>query len=88
MEQVKRFAVALVEAVALCGTVWAAQMTPRGDAQVYVVQTPPSYNSWPMVQALGDRIVCATSNFYRKLTEKHYKKDSFRVSPTRTDANL
>ena len=36
-------------------------MTPFGDAQVSTVQAPPEYNSWPMVQTLGDKVVCAYS---------------------------
>jgi len=29
--------------------------------QVHLVQDVPGYNSWPMIQALGDRLVCAYS---------------------------
>ena len=37
------------------------QMDALGAATVSVVQPPPAYNSWPMVQALGSRLVCAYS---------------------------
>jgi hypothetical protein len=37
------------------------QMTPVGGATVSVVQSAPEYNSWPMVQSLGDKVVCAYS---------------------------
>ncbi|MCK6487987.1 MAG: glycoside hydrolase [Planctomycetes bacterium] len=30
-------------------------------AQVWMVQDVPGYNSWPMIQAIGDRLVCAYS---------------------------
>lgn len=37
-------------------------MTPKsGDVRVSTVQDVPGYNSWPMVQAVGDRLVCAYS---------------------------
>ena len=38
-----------------------AAMTPCGDVQISTVQAPPKYNSWPMVQTLGDKVVCAYS---------------------------
>ena len=39
-----------------------ASMTPKsGDVRVSTVQDVPGYNSWPMVQAVGDRLVCAYS---------------------------
>ena len=37
------------------------QMDALGAATVSVVQPPPGYNAWPMVQALGGRLVCAYS---------------------------
>ena len=42
---------------------WAGEvkMVPCGDAQVSVVQPPSEYNSWPMMQAFGGRVVCAYS---------------------------
>ena len=39
----------------------AAQMDPMGGASVAVVQDVAGYNSWPMIQALGDDLVCAYS---------------------------
>ena len=39
-----------------------ASMTPKsGDVRVCMVQDVSGYNSWPMVQAIGDRLVCAYS---------------------------
>ena len=38
-----------------------ARMTPCGEAQAFVVQAPPSYNSWPMIQTVGGKLVCAYS---------------------------
>ena len=31
------------------------------ETSVAVVQNPPGYNSWPMIQAVGSRLVCAYS---------------------------
>ena len=39
----------------------AVRMTPLGNAQVVTVQPAPEYNSWPMIQAFGGKIVCAYS---------------------------
>ena len=39
----------------------AAQMDPMGGASVAVVQDVAGYNSWPMIQTLGDDLVCAYS---------------------------
>lgn len=37
-------------------------MSPKsGDVRVSTVQDVPGYNSWPMVQTVGDRLVCAYS---------------------------
>ena len=36
-------------------------MSPCGDARVSTVQPAPGYNSWPMIQTVGDKIVCAYS---------------------------
>lgn len=37
-------------------------MSPKsGDVRVFAVQDTPGYNSWPMIQAVGDRLVCAYS---------------------------
>ena len=38
-----------------------ACMDACGGSVVSVVQGVPGYNSWPMIQALGDRLVCAYS---------------------------
>ena len=48
-----RFNGALVAGLLLSGCV-----APQG---VVVVQEPVGYNSWPMIQAVGDRLVCAYS---------------------------
>ena len=37
------------------------RMTPCGDAQAFMVQPPPGYNAWPMVQTLGGKAVCIYS---------------------------
>ena len=37
------------------------QMKPFGEARAAVVQPVPAYNSWPMVQSLRDKVVCAYS---------------------------
>lgn len=55
------FFAALLTAGGLCHADDAVRMTPCGDARVSTVQTPPAYNSWPMVQAVGGKIVCAYS---------------------------
>ena len=39
----------------------AARMDACGGASVSVVQQAPGYNSWPMIQMLKDRLVCAYS---------------------------
>ena len=39
----------------------APRMDALGAAEVSIVQPPPGYNSWPMVQAVGNRLVCAYS---------------------------
>jgi endonuclease/exonuclease/phosphatase family metal-dependent hydrolase len=36
-------------------------MDAFGGADVSVVQDVPGYNSWPMIQALGEKLVCAYS---------------------------
>ena len=39
-----------------------APMDVVGDpTYVVVVQNPPGYNSWPMIQAVGSRLVCVYS---------------------------
>ena len=38
-----------------------ARMDGVGDATVSVVQDVPGYNSWPMIQAVGGKLVCAYS---------------------------
>ena len=55
-------------ALALAGQVLAeageygVRMEARGNARVFMVQAPPEYNSWPMIQALpGGKVVCAYS---------------------------
>ena len=37
-----------------------AQMDALGAADVFLVQPPPAYNSWPMIQTLGGRHFAAT----------------------------
>ena len=36
-------------------------LSPIGKSNVTLVQPEPAYNSWPMVQAFGDKVVCAYS---------------------------
>ena len=48
-------------ACAMFGTMPEANMSPRGAAQVFVVQPTPEYNSWPMAQAFDGKVVCAYS---------------------------
>lgn len=41
---------------------YVAHMSPKfGDVSVSAVQNAPGYNSWPMVEVIGDKIVCAYS---------------------------
>ena len=61
MKSIVTCAVGLLSLGAFCGDAQTVRMTPCGGAQVSVVQAPPSYNSWPMVQTLGDKVVCAYS---------------------------
>lgn len=49
---------AVLALTAFCGN---PQMIPVGDAKVYLVQPTPAYNSWPMIQSVGDKVVCAYS---------------------------
>ena len=47
---------------ALCGTILAAVMAAAaGTSEVSVVQSCPGYNSWPMIQSVGSRLICAYS---------------------------
>ena len=56
-------------------------MSPRGSAEVGVVQTPNAYNSWPMVQAIGDkRLVCAYSRGSRHTVNEPKRGVYTRVS--------
>ena len=56
-------------------------MSPRGSAEVGVVQTPNAYNSWPMVQAIGDkRLVCAYSRGSRHTVNEPKRGVYARVS--------
>ena len=56
-------------------------MSPRGPAEVSVVQTPNAYNSWPMVQAIGDRrLVCAYSRGSRHTVNEPARGVFARVS--------
>jgi len=52
-----------VAAAITAGTavVQAEPMTTFGEATASVVQDVAGYNSWPMIQALGDKLVCAYS---------------------------
>lgn len=61
MKSIVTCAVGLLSLGAFCGDAQTVRMTPCGGAQVSVVQAPPSYNAWPMVQTLGDKVVCAYS---------------------------
>ena len=54
----------LAAAVAASATLPGAEgvrMEPCGNAEVVTVQAPPGYNAWPMIQAAGERVVCAYS---------------------------
>ena len=44
-----------------CTSVPEARMTPCGETQTSMVQPPPGYNAWPMVQTIGGRAVCIYS---------------------------
>lgn len=52
------------------------RMVPCGNAQVVTVQAPPGYNSWPMIQAAGDRVVCAYSRGTAHTTHEG-KRDTY-----------
>ncbi len=56
-----RLSLVLPLAVACGAAASGARMSPRGPAEVSEVQPPPSYNSWPMVQTVGGKAVCAYS---------------------------
>ena len=53
--------------VALAVGIWAVGVSARepmatlGDAALSVVQDVPGYNSWPMIQAAGGKLICAYS---------------------------
>ena len=38
-----------------------ARMDACGGSRVSIVQDVPGYNSWPMIQTVGGRLVCAYS---------------------------
>ena len=62
MHPIALCAVMSTAAGVFCGNALAGVcMSSCGDAQVSTVQSPPGYNSWPMVQALGRKVVCAYS---------------------------
>lgn len=54
-------AMSVVAAALVAGAAPLAQMDALGAAEVSVVQTARKYNSWPMIQAVGGRLVCAYS---------------------------
>ena len=51
--------IAVIAAAALAGSL--PVKVRGGDVVVSVVQDAPGYNSWPMIQVVGGRIVCAYS---------------------------
>ena len=61
MKHISCIAAAMAAAVAAVADASAASMDAFGDATVSVVQGVPGYNSWPMIQALGEKLVCAYS---------------------------
>lgn len=57
-----------------------AQMDALGAAAVFMVQPPPAYNSWPMIQTLGGRLVCAYSRGSAHTTDEAARGVYVRVS--------
>ena len=70
MKSIVTCAIGLISLGAFCGDAQTVRMTPCGGAQVSVVQAPPSYNAWPMVQTLGDKVV----NFKRRRRKGYERK--------------
>lgn len=78
MQMKKVFMVSMV-AAATSATLPGAEgvrMVPCGNAQVVTVQAPPGYNSWPMIQAAGGRVVCAYSRGTAHTTHEG-KRDTY-----------
>ena len=61
MKHISCIAAAMAAAIAAGAAAPAAPMDAFGGAAVSVVQDVPGYNSWPMIQALGEKLVCAYS---------------------------
>ena len=54
--------IATLAAIIITGiSAQAAPMDTFGDARAYVVQDVAGYNSWPMIQALNEKLVCVYS---------------------------